>query len=61
MDRLKERICWARKSSFEAVREIRRMLKGVRESWRAYSLPRPSEAPVMIAQLEGGPKERSYH
>lgn len=38
---------------------MRRRLKGVRESWRANSLPRPSEAPVIIAQLEGEPKLRS--
>lgn len=55
-----ERICWARLSSFDWVREIRRRLKGVRERWRANSLPRPSEAPVMIAQLDGGPKVRSW-
>lgn len=53
------RIRDARASSLVWLREMRRVLKGVRESWRANSLPRPSEAPVIMAQLEGGPKVRS--
>ena len=38
---------------------MRRRLKGARERLRANSLPRPSEAPVMMAHEEGGPKLRS--
>ena len=49
----------ARAESLEAVREMRRRLKGVRARCRANSLPRPSEAPVTMAQLVGGPKVRS--
>ena len=52
-------ICEARASSFEAVRETRMRLKPFRESCRAYSLPMPSEAPVMTAQEPLGPKEES--
>jgi hypothetical protein len=52
-------ICEARDSSFEAVRETRIRLKPFFASWRAYSLPMPSEAPVMTAQEPLGPKEES--
>lgn len=61
MLRLGERveISEARASSLDAVREMRRRLNFWRESWRANSLPMPSEAPVTMAQLLGGPKVRS--
>ena len=53
-------ISWATASSLLAVREIRRVLYPALERASAYSLPSPSEAPVMTAQvLEGEPKERS--
>lgn len=46
-------------SSFSIERETRTMLKPARASWREYSLPIPSEAPVTIAQLPLGPNDRS--
>ncbi len=55
-----EEISWARASSLDLVREMRRMEKPARESWRANSLPIPSEAPVTMAQELGGPKVRSW-
>ena len=42
-------------SSLDCVREMRTMLKPLRASWRAYSLPMPSEAPVTTAQEPLGP------
>ena len=50
----------ARVESLEAVREIRTRLKPFWASWMAYSLPIPSEAPVITAQVPLGPYVRSY-
>lgn len=50
-----EEISEASASSLEAVRETRRTLNLRAASWRAYSLPIPSDAPVMTAQLPLGP------
>lgn len=55
-----EVISWARASSLDWVREMRRMEKPARESWSANSLPMPSEAPVTMAQDFLGPKLRSW-
>lgn len=55
----RERICWMRASSLEAVREMRKREYLERASWSANSLPMPSEAPVMTTQDFGGPKEES--
>lgn len=46
--------------SLEAVREIRTRLNPFWASWMAYSLPIPSEAPVITAQVPFGPYVRSY-
>ena len=50
---------WARVWSLEAVRDTRRTLKFFEASCVANSRPIPSEAPVMRAQEDGGPKVES--
>lgn len=57
VEEFKEWICWARASSLDDVREIRRREYLERASWSANSLPMPSEAPVITAHDLGGPKE----
>jgi hypothetical protein len=47
-------------ASFDSVRETRTRLKPLEASCNAYSLPRPSDAPVTTAHVPGFPYFRSY-